>query len=620
MAKKARYAPSLDQADLFDSPDRNSTGWTPPMAYPRLTGTVALDLETKDPQLKTNGPGWPTGAGYPVGVSLATKEWAQYWPTRHAAGGNLDAGQTWRWLRDQLKSVDTLVLQNAKYDLGWLRTVGITELPKKIIDTQSMAALIDENRRSYSLQSLGTDYIGAGKQLDHMTAYAKRWGISAEGDDIWRMPPFIVGPYAEQDARLTYDLAEVFAPLIVKDDLQDVLALEMDLIPVLLDMRAAGVRIDVDGMARLRDQLLEQEADIRERIHREVGTVPDPWDADAMGTALGRRGVRLEHTDAGAVSITKEFLAECHDPVAQMFLELRRVNKLRTTFVEGSFMSHLQGDRIYPEFHPLRSERGGAVTGRFSSTNPNAQFLPARREEEARMIRGLVIAEAGQVWYAADYSQQEPRMLVHFASLMDLTGAREAMEAYQRDPKTDFHQFVSDLTGLKRKIAKEINLGKFYGMGGASFARKVGLPVITGRDGREYAGPEAQALLDQYDAKMPFVKEMYDLTQGVARRRGYIRTIAGRRRRFQPIYDPGASPHKALNAVIQGSSADQNKRAMIALHREKLTPRIVVHDEIDGSCDPDQTARVREIMQDCLPLRVPSVVDIAVGTNWGEAA
>ena len=277
------------------------------------------------------------------------------------------------------------------------------------------------------------------------------------------------------------------------------------------------------------------------------------------------------------------------------------------------------GDRIYPEFHPLRSDDGGAVTGRFSSSNPNAQQFPARREEDARLIRGLVLPEQGASWYAADYNQQEPRMLVHFASLMGLRRADEAADAYRRDARTDFHQFVADLTGLPRKVAKNINLGKFYGMGGAKYARSVGLPVVR-VDGREYAGPEAQAQLDQYKERLPFVDALYRRAQDVAKERGYVRTILGRRRRFTPVHERGASPHKALNAIIQGSSADQNKLAMIALHRAGYTPSAVVHDEIDGSAQPEDGARITECMQDCLTLGVPSVVDLAWGTNWGEAA
>jgi DNA polymerase I-like protein with 3'-5' exonuclease and polymerase domains len=619
--KRGRQDNSLLQGDLFDSPMNNSTGWAPPMEFPRLHGMISLDLETRDDGLRTAlGPGWPVGNGHPTGVAVATADAAWYFPTRHAPGGNVDERAVWRWLRDQLGHVDSVVMQNATYDLGWLRTVDVA-VPCPIHDTKAMAALLDENRNSYSLEALGKDYLGQEKRVDLLDTYAKRWGMTGKpGENIWRMPPFIVGPYAEMDARLTFDLAQSFLPRLAAEDLLDVYQLEMDLVPVLLAMRARGMRVDVPRAEQLREQLLSEEADLRDSIKQLSGESVDPWDVESVARALKARGIVPGRTEAGAVSITKEFLAAHADErVAHDVLQLRRVNKLRSGFVEGAFLAHVQNGRMYPEFHPLRSDDGGAVTGRFSSSNPNAQQFPARREEDARLIRGLILPEDGCQWFAADYNQQEPRMLVHFASLMQLRRAGEAAEAYRRDPRTDFHQFVADLTGLPRKIAKNINLGKFYGMGGGKYARSVGLPVVR-VDGREYAGPEAQAQLDQYDAHLPFVSAFYQRAQGVARERGWVRTIVGRRRRFQPVHERGASPHKALNAVIQGSSADQNKRAMVALHRSGVALGAVVHDEIDGSAPPEDAALITECMQDCLRLEVPSVVDLAWGPTWGEAA
>ena len=313
-----------------------------------------------------------------------------------------------------------------------------------------------------------------------------------------------------------------------------------------------------------------------------------------------------------------------------MIVEAREFNKARTTFVDA-ILKHQVNGRIHAELHPLRSDVGGTVTGRFSYSNPNLQQIPARHGEIGPMIRSLFIPEEGTLWGAFDYSSQEPRIVVHYSKLMGFRGASDFAEQYSVDARTDFHQMAADIVGVPRKQAKDINLGLFYGMGSKKLAASLGLEF-----------EDAKELFAEYHDKVPFVRELSDYAINRASRKGVIRTVLGRRCRFdkwepnkygswKPMtYQEAYAEHgpaikraftyKALNKLIQGSAADQTKAAMVALANEGILPMIQVHDELDVSVESeDQAKMITEIMQDCVKLEVPSVVDAEFGPNWGEA-
>ncbi|MFA7063680.1 MAG: DNA polymerase, partial [Methanomethylophilus sp.] len=247
--------------------------------------------------------------------------------------------------------------------------------------------------------------------------------------------------------------------------------------------------------------------------------------------------------------------------------------------------------------------------------------------------------------------QQEPRMAVHYACLArELIGehawrsALAARDAYRNDPNTDNHQMMADMAGISRKAAKEIYLGLSYGMGGAKMCRKLGLPTMmavrgprgvlydaTSPEGQrlaaegarrfEAAGPEGQQLLDTFDAKVPFVKRLAKACEQRAKAVGYITTLSGRRCRFPK--DPHGNfdwTHKGLNRLIQGSSADQTKMAMVACAEAGLDIIIQVHDEIAFSVkNRDEAEHAAEIMRNCTPLELPSKVDVEIGQSWGHS-
>ena len=419
-----------------------------------------------------------------------------------------------------------------------------------------------------------------------------------------------------------------------KQDLWSIWNLETSLIPMMCDMRQLGVRVDVDKAAKAKKYLKSKVQELHLEIHRQTGVKVEPWAAASVATVFEELGLNYPKTDAGAPSFTKQYLSAHEHPVAQMIVKLREFDKADSTFID-TILKHEHNGRIHCEFHQLRSDDGGTVTGRFSSSNPNLQQIPARDPEIKKLIRGLFIPEEGSKWGSFDYSSQEPRLLVHFAA--SLKGEHKhplvdkIVEEYQTGD-VDLHQMVADIAGISRKEAKVVNLGIMYGMGKGKLAAQ--LDIST---------EEAGDLLDTHREKVPFVKNLAELATKQADKTGQIRTLLGRRCRFH-LWEPRsfgykkpltyeeamkeygqplrrAFTYKALNKLIQGSAADQTKKAMADCYAEGLLPMLTVHDELCFSVEgDDQARRIKDIMENGLSdvLRVPSKVDDELKDNWGE--
>lgn len=646
--------------------------WRAPTHYPRLKGPVSIDIETRDKWFGTHGPGWPFGGSEIIGVSLAGPDWQDYWPIAHEGGGNLPAHNVLGWLKDELElnPDPTLELRgfNRLHDEGFLRNPGHRHegiRPKCVYRDGLIAApLIDENRFSYQLEALAKDYLdahkltkGAGSLADAIKFYRVD-GWNAPGKNkgkgsIYQLPAGAVAPYAAQDARLHYDLWDSFTPILEKEDLWNIYNLESDLVPVLLDMRERGVPVNADKATQAGVRFRKKSDELVAEIHRITGVRVSLWVADSVSAALAHEGVKCPKTPkSGDDSVQAKWLEGLakSSTVAALILRARRYDYAERVFIRGSILGHIVNGHIHGQFHPLRSDDGGAVTGRFSSSNPNLQnqsarkdedkvledYLVAEQDEMARAIRGSFEPRPGGRWAAIDWSAQEPRLCVHFAAVSRCRGADKAVAAYHENPRMDFHAFGAKVTGLPRKKAKNITLGRMYEMGGAKLCHQLGLPTqwVERRpygdpDGPvrmvEIAGEEGQAILDQYDASMPFVKLVSKLAIEKAESRGYIKTLEKRRRRFRTKKGEGGSKmgaftYKALNCIIQGSAADMMKRAMVALHREGIVPLVTVHDELGLSIETDAEARfVEEVMCNCVKLAVPVTADVEVGPNWGEA-
>ena len=610
------------------------TEWVAPQSFPNLSEAkeIAIDLETCDPNLESFGPGWPRNDGFIVGYAVAVEGWSGYYPVAHQGGGNLDKRLVERWVTDVLKTQADKIMHNAAYDLGWLRASGF-EVNGTIYDTMLAAPLLDENRFSFSLNALGFDYLKEIKSEQGLKQAAADFGVHPK-KELWKLPAMYVGDYAEQDAALTLKLWQAFKTKMRIDDVESIFQLETEVFPVLFNMTYKGIRFDRVKCGLLIDQLIVREQQIHKELRSLCGNSVDIWAAGSIAHAFDKLGVQYGKTAAGAPSFTKGFLDSCDHPVAKLIVEARETNKTHSTFLQPYMDFSAKTGRIHPHVNQMRSDDGGTVTGRLSMAQPNLQQVPARHEIIGPMVRGLFLPEQDELWASNDFSSQEPRLLVHYASLLNLPGAETMVEAYNTDPNTDFHQMVADMAGIKRKAAKTIGLGLMYGMGKNKLAGQLDLSL-----------DEASELIDTFHKKVPFLK---GTVNAVMKRidhpasGGAIRTLLGRKCRF-PLWEPmewgvnKALPHeqaiieygqrikragtyKGLNRLIQGSAADQTKAAMVALAKNGFTPILQVHDEVALSVKSREEAQAAaEIMAKAANMVVPSRCDVEVGPSWGEA-
>ena len=606
-----------------------TSDWSIPEVFPQFsdTETIAVDLETYDPHLMTCGPGWATGRGHIVGIGIATDNWKGYFPIRHDGGGNLDEDVVLRWLKNTLASEKRdVIFHNALYDVGWLRREGV-HVGGKILDTIVAAPLVNENRYSYSLDNLGEFYCNEKKDESLLQNAALSFGVNPKSE-MYKLPSKFVGPYGEQDAALTLKLWKKLKVEIKEQSLEKILDMECRLIPLLLEMRWRGVRIDEEKADTVSKKLSIEEQKIQVEIKRKYGAEVNLWANASLEGIFEKNKIWFPRTAKGMASFQKDWLEGHEHELPQLIVRARKLNKARTTFIDKMIKDHCFNGRIHAEAHAMRNDRGGTVSGRFSYSNPNLQQVPARDPEIGSLIRSLFIPEEGCQWGVFDYSQQEPRLTVHYADRMNLAGAKDAVSLYTNE-NADFHQIVADMANIPRKQAKTINLGLSYGMGKEKLIKELGIEEL-----------EAQALFQQYHAKVPFIRALQDQCARVAMERGYIRTFAGRRCRFNlwedryertlPLpYDEAIEKYgdnlkrsytyKALNRLIQGSAADMTKLAMLGLWEEGIVPHLQVHDEVDISIEnTEQANTVARIMENCVELAVPLLVDKELGSSWGE--
>ena len=413
-------------------------------------------------------------------------------------------------------------------------------------------------------------------------------------------------------------------------------------------MRAKGIRIYLDKTQQTKKQLLKQQAELNKELYRKFGVKVDVWASASIAKAFEAHNLEYPRTEkTAAPSFTKEFLEAHPHEITDIILRIRKIDKTINTFIDGMVLSSAHNGRIHAELHPLKSDEGGAVSGRFSCSRPNLQQASARDPEFGPMVRKLFLPEEGQQWGALDYSSQEPRLTVHYAHKTNQPGAKEAVENYNTDKDMDYHQMVADLAGISRKHAKTINLGLAYGMGQVKLCASLDLPTekVQNKNGRviEIAGEEGLQIIAQYHEKVPFIRGLTTTCSNLAQERGYIRTIGGRLCRFN-MWEPSngswevpvegraeaiekwggqvrrAFTHKALNRLIQGSAADMTKLAMRNLWQEGIVPLHQMHDELDFSFETKKQAdKCVEIMEQCLPLSVPTVVDAEFGSTWADA-
>ena len=611
------------------------TEWDCPETFPDLSHEkyIAIDLETKDPDLRSKGSGAIQGHGEIVGIAVATEVWKGYYPIAHEGGGNLDRRIVLEWFKKVCATDSYKIFHNAMYDVCWIRAYGIP-INGHIMDTMLMASLIDENRLWYTLNSISYDYLRKTKDEKALKDAAESWGIDPKSE-LYKLPAMYVGSYAEQDAYLTLELFKRLSAEIQKKNLVEIFDLESQLFPCLIDMKFKGVRVDVERAHKLKKQLLQQEESILLQVKKETGIDVQIWAARSIAKVFDKLSLTYAKTEkTQSPSFTKNFLSTHSNPVVKSIAKAREINKAHTTFID-TILKHNYRGRIHADINPIRSDQGGTVTGRFSYSNPNLQQIPARNKDLGPMIRSLFLPEEGHKWGCFDYSQQEPRLVVHYAASTEpicFDNSVEKIVDKFNNNDVDFHQTVADMANISRTQAKTINLGLFYGMGKAKLQAELGLNTKA----------EAEDLFNQYHENVPFVKELMNSTSRHAQISGSIGTLLGRRCRFnkwepksfgmhKPMdFDEAVSTYKlehirraftykALNKLIQGSAADMTKKAMLDLYNEGIVPHIQIHDELDISVkDEAQAQKIIKIMENAVTLKVPNKVDYEFGNSWGD--
>ena len=632
------------------------TEWVMHTEYPDLRDypEIAIDLETRDPNLKSIGSGAVVGRGEVVGIAVAVESNSWYFPIAHGEGPNMDRAKTLEWFKDILNCPATKIFHNAMYDVCWIRNLGLN-INGLVVDTMIACSLLDENRFSYTLNTLSWHFLNKGKNERALTEAAKQRGLDAKAD-MWQLPASEVGLYAEKDAELTFELWQHVKKLIVEEDLQDIFNLETDLFPCLVDMRFLGVRVDVTAANQLKKELTQKEESLIHQVQKETGIEPQIWAARSIAKVFEKLNLPFDKTEkTQSPSFTKNFLSNHSHPIVQKIAQARKLNKVNTTFID-TILKHEHKGRIHAEINQIRSDDGGTITGRFSYQNPNLQQIPARDPDTGPLIRSLFIPEEGMKWGCFDYSQQEPRLVAHYALRFGLSSVNQIADSYDSNSKTDFHQIVADMAEIPRSQAKVINLGLFYGMGKAKLQAELGV-----------SKDKAAALSERYHSRVPFVKQLMNKLMNAGSTKGQIKTLLGRRCRF-PKYEPvlrgydwdkyvpaedhermlelqqmgptlldengedtgkknywhnnptrRAFTYKALNKLIQGSAADMTKKAMLELYKEGITPHIQVHDELDISVMNDlEAAKIKDIMENAVDLKIPNKVDYESGPNWGS--
>ena len=584
----------------------------------------------------TMGPGGVRNDGKLIGVSLATDTgFKGYYPIGHEGGGNLDRKKVLAWLKEQLETDIFKVGANILYDLEWLRSVGIN-VKGHFYDIQVAEPLIDEERKEgYSLEVLSQRYLGRGKDETLLKAAAEAYNLDPK-KDMWQLPPHYVGGYAEIDAVNTLEIFQKQIEILKENGLEEIFRLETALIPLILDMRFKGVRINIDKAEQLNSRYEKKEGEMLVKLREKAGFPVETWSSEQLALACEKTRTWFPVTEAGNPSFTAEFMGNSKDPFLEMVAEFRKVNKMRRDFIKKVCLDMSVKGRIHAQFHQLRRDSEGTRSGRFSSSNPNLQQIPARDEYWGPLVRSLFLPEEGHQWARLDYNQQEPRMLVHYALLRKIRGSKEACEAYKLK-EADFHTLVAEMADIDRKTAKTINLGIMYGMGTFKLGQMLNLNYNA-----------ATILLEKYHGNVPFVKGLMHEDSKAALYRGEIKTLLGRKRHFD-YWEPADSTlrwpnkemplrkidaekvwkgrplrraytHKALNALIQGASADLTKKAMLDLYTElNVVPHLQVHDEIDISYkDENELKKIAQIMENCVELEVPLKVTLEKGPSWGE--
>ncbi len=642
--------------------------------------TVAIDLETYDPNLKTKGLGAVRGDGFICGVAIATGKDTVYFPLNHTDidKDSLDTNKFWNVLNDKLFQNEkiTKVFHNAMYDVCWIRAVTGKMLKGRLVDTMIAASVLNENEMRYSLDSLSKKYLQDSKYKYDLQQKTLEWSGGMVKDpmsNMHKLPSSVVKEYAKQDVDLTLKLWNLFNKkldevLYTNPETNDektcrkIFELETKLFPCLVDMKFKGVKIDVQKATNFGKHLQKRITQIIKAIEKRTTIKVDIWAAASIKQLLNNQNITdyKKTPKSGMPQLPKDYLKTHDNKCLRMIAKAREYDKAVNTFING-LLDYVHKGRIHADINQIRSDSGGTVTGRFSMSNPNLQQIPARGYIGKKM-REMFLPEENCKWASFDYSQQEPRIVVHYAIKIGLPKTEELQEEFNKQD-ADFHQIVADMAKISRTQAKTINLGLFYGMGKMKLQKELGLDK-----------DKAKELFSDYHKKVPFVKQLSQELINFSKENKLLYTLHDRfcrfdryettNRKWNPkkgkfdevdlltkeqafkefeieyrkvakdckgrdltdkeweyfhnYYTP-AFTYKALNRLIQGSAADMTKKAMVDLYQLGIIPHIQIHDELCLSVENDYKANiVQSSMESAIPLEIKNKVNYKRGQNWGS--
>ncbi len=522
-------------------------------------------------------------------------------------------------IRDLLAN-DTVakVAQNGKYDVLVLRQEGV---PVKglAFDTMIASYVLDPGRRSHGLDMLALEFLNY-----QMTSYEEVCGKGKNAIGFDEVPIQAASRYSCEDADVTGRLATLFGEQLEQLGLTKLFqTIEMPLVPVLADMEAVGIAIDVGVFAQLKQHLARERALVEHKIHVAAG------EAFNINSNIQLRRILFEKLQLPVVKKTSsgpstdasvlERLAEEGHELPALIMEYRELTKLQNTYIDAlpSLVNPHTG-RLHTSFNQTV-----AATGRLSSSDPNLQNIPVRTEL-GREIRRAFIPRTGWTMMSADYSQIELRLLAHLSGDAAFVETfRTGGDIHRQTAALIFGVEAADVTSEMRSRAKTINFATIYGQGAYSLSQQLRI-----------THDEARTFIDQYFERFTGVRAFLDEAVEAARTRGYAETIFGRRRYIPELRDKNFNirafgERTAQNTPIQGSAADLIKIAMIRIaarvrdERLKASMLLQVHDELVFEAPAEELDSLEKLvrveMEEAAPLRVPLVVDVGRGPNWLES-
>jgi DNA polymerase-1 len=593
------------------------------MMYPDLSkaSLISIDTETYDPYLLEQGPGFFRRDGYVVGISIATDDgFSEYYGIRHNDTSTSDREKNIRYIKDVLSLNTPIIGTNIGYDIGWLSDFLGIKINNKLNDIQIAEPLLDAYQQRYSLDFQAQKYLGEHKLNDEMKEWCDSRGLKGDvRTHIYKMPYSLVRKYAIGDVKQPLEIFKKQQVLLEQESLLPIYELETDLLRPILDMRRNGIRIDRKKISSTVDRLTENSNKWRKELYNKYGEF-NVNSSQEIARVLDRLGVSYPLTEKKHPNIDHKYLEfYCNHEIAADILKLRAVDKVIGTFLTGAFIDYSVEDRIHPNFITMKRDDGGAVTGRLSCQNPNLQQVPSKNETYGPECRSAFIPEEGSLYGKIDYSQIEYRVISHYAMG---EGGEKIRKEFNENPYTDYHslvqRWIEDVTGihLDRKHVKNLNFGTAYFMGVKAMSSKFGWPL-----------EQSVELNKLYFDTFTFLNPTRTEVINVAKMRGYVRTILGRRARVSHAMREERKEYKVWNYLVQGSAADIMKKAIVESYKKGLfnilKPHITVHDELGVSIPKNKEGveaykELKHTMENCVKLKVPIIAEAEIGPSWGE--